>query len=65
MFPESLEHEMLKYGHKYRFLAVSSIFRFVSFAKNFKGEDDEEFFVLVSALVVQMRSHTLFLLMLT
>ena len=32
------------------FLAVSSIFRFASFAKNLKGEDDEEFFVPVSAL---------------
>ena len=41
---------MLKYGHKYRFLAVSLIFRFGSLAKNFKGEDDKEFVVLVSAL---------------
>ena len=32
------------------FLAISSIFRFASFAKNLKGEDDEEFFVLVGAL---------------
>ena len=32
------------------FLAVFSIFRFASFAENLKGEDDEEFFVLVSAL---------------
>ena len=32
------------------FLAVFYIFRFASFAKNLKGEDDEEFFVLVSAL---------------
>ena len=32
------------------FVAVSSIFRFASFAKNLKGEDDEEFFVPVSAL---------------
>ena len=26
------EHEMLKYGRKYRFMAVSLIFRFASFA---------------------------------
>ena len=32
------------------FLAVFSIVWFASFAKNLKGEDDEEFFVLVSAL---------------
>ena len=32
------------------FLAVFSIFRFASFAENLKGEDDEECFVLVSAL---------------
>ena len=32
------------------FVAVFSIFRFASFAKNLKGEDDEELFVLVSAL---------------
>ena len=32
------------------FLAVFSIFRFASFAENLKGEDDKEFFVLVSAL---------------
>ena len=29
---------------------VFSIFWFASFAKNLKGEDDEEFFVLVSVL---------------
>ena len=40
---------MLKYGHTYH-LAVFSIFRFASFAENLNGEDDEEFFVLVSAL---------------
>ena len=32
------------------FLAVFSIFRFASLAKNLKGEDDEDLFVLVSAL---------------
>ena len=32
------------------FLAVFSIFRFASFAKSLKGEDDEEFFVLGCAL---------------
>ena len=32
------------------FATVFSIFQFASFAKNLKGEDDEELFVLVSAL---------------
>ena len=32
------------------FLAVFSSFRFASYAKNLKEEDDEEFFVLVCAL---------------
>ena len=49
-FPERLEHEMLKYDHKYQFFMVSSIFRFASFAKKLKWENDEEFFVLVCAL---------------
>ena len=40
-FSESLEHKMLKYGHKYQFFGGLHDFRFASFAKNLKGENDE------------------------
>ena len=32
---------MLKYGHKYQFFGGLHDFRFASFAKNLKGENDE------------------------
>ena len=41
---------MLKYGHKYQFLGGFLDFSICFIAKNLKGEDDEEFFVLVCAL---------------
>ena len=44
-------HEALKYGHKYRFMTVSSIFRFASFVKNFKGEDEHRLFRVILAVM--------------
>ena len=50
-FPESSEHEMLKYGHTYQFFwRFSQFFGLLHLLKTLRGKMTKNFFVLVHAL---------------